>query len=144
MLRLPLHDITLQRWVRQGILSKAWLGTGEEAVTIGNVHALDRRSDIVAPMIRNAGACHEMGMSVADMLRGYLGTDDSPTRGRDLHIGDFRHGVIAPISHVGDIMAVMTGIALNFSLKKEPRVVMTWIGDGSTKNGVFHEAMNFC
>jgi TPP-dependent pyruvate/acetoin dehydrogenase alpha subunit len=57
--------------VRQGILAKAWLGTGEEAVTIGNVHALNRQIDKVGPMIRNAGACHEMGMSVADMLREY-------------------------------------------------------------------------
>jgi TPP-dependent pyruvate/acetoin dehydrogenase alpha subunit len=69
MLRFRLHDITLSRWVKQGILSKAWLGTGEEAVTIGNVHALDRKCDVVGPMIRNAGACHEMGIPVADMLR---------------------------------------------------------------------------
>jgi TPP-dependent pyruvate/acetoin dehydrogenase alpha subunit len=140
----------LKRWVKQGVISKAWLGAGEEAATIGPVHALNRPTgddgvpvDFVAPMIRNAGACHEMGMSLADMLRGYLGTEDSPTRGRDLHIGDFARGVIAPISHVGDIMAVTAGIALSFKLRKEPRVAMTWIGDGSTKNGVFHESMNF-
>jgi TPP-dependent pyruvate/acetoin dehydrogenase alpha subunit len=77
------------------------------------------------------------------MLRGYLGTADSPTRGRDLHIGDFKHGVLAPISHVGDIMAVTTGVALSFKLNREPRVALTWIGDGSTKSGVFHESMNF-
>ncbi|HKP87192.1 MAG TPA: thiamine pyrophosphate-dependent dehydrogenase E1 component subunit alpha [Blastocatellia bacterium] len=150
LLRNRLHDIALKRWVKQGVISKAWLGTGEEAATIGPTHALDRAimsdglpSDFVAPMIRNAGACHEMGMPLADMFRGYLGTDDSPTRGRDLHIGDFRHGVIAPISHVGDIMAVTTGIALSFKMRREPRVAMTWIGDGSTKSGVFHESMNF-
>jgi TPP-dependent pyruvate/acetoin dehydrogenase alpha subunit len=94
-------------------------------------------------MIRNAGACHEMGMTIADMLRGYIGTDDSPTRGRDLHIGDFNHGVLAPISQVGDIMAVTAGVALSFKMRGEPRVALTWIGDGSTKAGVFHEAMNF-
>src|SRR5881409_2225575 len=66
MLRFRLHDITLRRWVKQGILSKAWLGTGEEAVTIGNVHALDRRVDKVGPMIRNDGACHEMDVAPAD------------------------------------------------------------------------------
>jgi 2-oxoisovalerate dehydrogenase E1 component len=149
LVRNRLHDIALKRWVKQGVISKAWLGAGEEATTIGAVHALDRNpfkdghpTDVVAPMIRNAGACHEMGMSVADMLRGYLGTADSPTHGRDLHIGDFARGVVAPISHVGDIMAVTTGIAMSFKLKKEPRVAMTWIGDGSTKNGVFHESMN--
>ena len=146
LLRNRLHDIALKRWVKQGVISKAWLGAGEEAATIGPVHALRRYGatpDVVAPMIRNAGACHEMGMTVADMLRGYLGTADSPTRGRDLHIGDFKQGVIAPISHVGDIMAVTGGVALAFKLRQEARVAMTWIGDGSTKNGVFHEAMNF-
>jgi TPP-dependent pyruvate/acetoin dehydrogenase alpha subunit len=150
LVRNRLHDIALKRWVKQGVISKAWLGTGEEAATIGPTHALDRSltrdglsTDFVAPMIRNAGACHEMGMPLADMLRGYLGTADSPTRGRDLHIGDFKHGVLAPISHVGDIMAVTTGVALSFKLSREPRVALTWIGDGSTKSGVFHESMNF-
>ena len=150
LVRNRLHDIALKRWVKQGVISKAWLGTGEEAATIGPTHALDRSvardglsTDFVAPMIRNAGACHEMGMPLADMLRGYLGTADSPTRGRDLHIGDFKHGVLAPISHVGDIMAVTTGVALSFKLSRQPRVALTWIGDGSTKSGVFHESMNF-
>jgi TPP-dependent pyruvate/acetoin dehydrogenase alpha subunit len=77
------------------------------------------------------------------MLRGYLGTADSPTRGRDLHIGDLRRGVLAPISHVGDIMAVTAGVAMSFRLRRQPRVALTWIGDGSTKAGVFHESMNF-
>jgi TPP-dependent pyruvate/acetoin dehydrogenase alpha subunit len=150
LLRNRLHDIGLKRWVKQGVISKAWLGTGEEAATIGPVHALDRSiardglsTDFVAPMIRNAGACHEMGMPLADMFRGYLGTADSPTAGRDLHIGDFKRGVLAPISHVGDIMAVTGGVALTFKLRQEPRVALTWIGDGSTKSGVFHESMNF-
>jgi TPP-dependent pyruvate/acetoin dehydrogenase alpha subunit len=150
LLRNRLHDVALKRWVKQGVISKAWLGTGEEAATIGPVHALNRESygdgmptDFVAPMIRNAGACHEMGMPLADMLRGYLGTADSPTRGRDLHIGDFNHGVLTPISHVGDVMAVTNGIALAFKLRHQRRVAMTWIGDGSTKAGVFHESMNF-
>ena len=31
MLRNRLHDIALKRWVKQGVISKAWLGTGEEA-----------------------------------------------------------------------------------------------------------------
>lgn len=150
LVRNRLHDIALKRWVKQGVISKAWLGTGEEATTVGPVHALDRSlyddglpKDFVAPMIRNAGACHEMGMSLADMFRGYLGTEDSPTRGRDLHIGDFHHGVVAPISQVGDIMAVSAGIALSFKMKRQSRVALTWIGDGSTKSGVFHESMNF-
>ena len=99
LLRNRLHDVALKRWVKQGVISKAWLGTGEEASTIGAVHALEP-GDQVGPMIRNAGACHEMGMPVADMLRAYLGTFDTITRGRDLHTGDPAKGVIPPISMV--------------------------------------------
>ena len=57
LLRTRLHDVTLKRWVRTGVISKAWLGTGEEAATVGPGHALDKKRDVVAPMIRNAGAC---------------------------------------------------------------------------------------
>jgi TPP-dependent pyruvate/acetoin dehydrogenase alpha subunit len=142
MVRFRLHDITLRRWVKQGILAKAWLGTGEEAVTIGNVHALDRKIDKVGPMIRNAGACHEMGLPLADMLREYLATADSPSHGKDLHVGSMEYGVIAPVSQVAALVPVVAGIALAFKQRGERRVVLTWIGDGATKTTAFHEGMN--
>jgi TPP-dependent pyruvate/acetoin dehydrogenase alpha subunit len=143
LVRARLHDVMLKRWVRQGVISKAWLATGEEAATVGPVHALDRTVDVVAPMIRNAGACCEMGMSVADMLRGYLGTEDAPSKGRDGHVGDFAHRVLQPISNIGNIPPVAAGIALASKLRGEGRVALTWIGDGSVNVGPTHEALNF-
>jgi TPP-dependent pyruvate/acetoin dehydrogenase alpha subunit len=154
LVRNRLADIGLKRLVRQGVISKAWLGTGEEAATIGPVHALRRpraattpaareTCDVVAPMIRNAGACLEMGMSVADMLRAYMGTMDGPARGRDGHYGDMSNGVLSPISHVGDVVPVVAGIAMSFQARGTDRVAMTWIGDGSVKAGVAHEGLNF-
>jgi 2-oxoisovalerate dehydrogenase E1 component len=140
LVRNRLHDIALKRWVRQGILSKAWLGTGEEAVTIGAVHALSP-GDVVGPMIRNAGACHEMGMTLADLFRTYLGTSDSPTGGRDLHAGDLSKGVVAPISMVGSLVPVCAGFALSFKSTKKENVALTWAGDGSTRTQAFHEGM---
>ena len=162
LLRNRLSDIALKRFVRQGVISKAWLGTGEEAATIGPVHALRRPAqprdaeslrrermspddahDVVAPMIRNSGACHEMGMPIADIFRAYMATADGPSRGRDGHYGAPALGVIPPISHVGDMVPVVTGIALSFKVRGQDRVALTWIGDGSTKTGVAHEGMNF-
>jgi TPP-dependent pyruvate/acetoin dehydrogenase alpha subunit len=138
--RNRLHDITLKRWVRQGVISKAWLGTGEEAVTVGAVHAL-QEGDVVGPMIRNAGACHEMGMPLADVLRAYLGTADSPTGGRDLHFGDLTKGVVSPISMVGSLVPVCAGMALSFKNRNEDNVALTWVGDGSTRTTAFHEGL---
>lgn len=142
LLRTRLHDVMLKRWVRQGVISKAWLGTGEEAATVGPVHALDRTTDIVAPMIRNAGACCEFGMPVAAMLRGYLGTGDSPSRGRDGHVGSWEHRVLQPISTIGNMPPVTGGIALAFRIRGERGVALTWIGDGSVNSGPTHEALN--
>jgi TPP-dependent pyruvate/acetoin dehydrogenase alpha subunit len=142
MVRFRHHDITLHRWVKQGVISKAWLGTGEEAVTIGSVHALNRRADVVGPMIRNAGACHEMGISLADMLRAYLATSDSPGGGKDFHIGNLNLGVIAPVSQLGDVVPVFAGIGLAFRQRGEDRVALTWVGDGATKTTPAHEGLN--
>ena len=141
LLRARLHDIALKRWVRQGVLSKAWLGTGEEAVAVGNAQALEE-GDLVGPMIRNAGACHERGMSVAQMLKAYLGTRDQLTRGRDLHTGDPERGVVPPISFVASLVPVFTGAALAFKLRKERHVALTWVGDGASHTAEFHEGFN--
>ncbi|WP_419935432.1 thiamine pyrophosphate-dependent enzyme [Candidatus Palauibacter sp.] len=146
LLRFRLGDIALARWVKQGVISKAWLATGEEAVTVGAVHALDRRGaegDIVGPMIRNQGANHEMGVPFVELFRTYLATPDSPTGGRDLHLGDLRHGVCPPISMVATLSTVMNGFALAFRIRGERRVALTWVGDGATKHGEAHEAFAF-
>jgi TPP-dependent pyruvate/acetoin dehydrogenase alpha subunit len=142
MVRFRLHDITLKRWVRQGILSKAWLGTGEEAVTVGSVHAL-RETDLVGPMIRNAGACHERGMSVASMLKAYLGTADQITAGRDLHTGAPALGVLPPTSMMASLVPVFTGIGIAIRQRGEKRVALTYVGDGASRTTAFHEGFNF-
>lgn len=142
LLRTRLHDIGLKRWVKTGVISKAWLGTGEEAVTVGCVGALDRALDVVCPMIRNAGALHMMGVPLADLFRGYLATPDSLSGGRDLHIGDLGRNVLQPISHMGTNAQVMAGVALSFSSREEPRVALTFIGDGATRTAAFHEGAN--
>lgn len=142
LLRTRLLDVGLKRWVRLGVISKAWLGTGEEAVTVGAVHALDRERDWVCPMIRNAGACLMMGMTPADLFRGYLATQDAPNGGRDLHVGDFSRHVVQPISHMGTNVPVMAGVALGLRRAAAGGVALTWIGDGATRTGQCHEGIN--
>jgi 2-oxoisovalerate dehydrogenase E1 component len=135
-----LHDIQLKRWVKSGVITKAWLGSGEEAVTIGSCAALET-GDVVGPMIRNASALIERGVPLLACFSSYLGTTDNITGGRDIHIGDLKYGVIPPISHVGDLVPVMAGCALSFRLQAQPHVALTWTGDGSTATGAVHEGL---
>jgi TPP-dependent pyruvate/acetoin dehydrogenase alpha subunit len=146
LVRARLHDVHLKRWVKNGIITKAWLACGEEAVTIGSTMALTRdgaEGDVVGPMIRNASACIEMGLPLEQMFGAYLALHNTPCQGRDLHIGDLQYGVVAPVSHVASLMPVMVGCALGFHRRSQPRVALTWIGDGASKHGEFHEGANF-
>jgi TPP-dependent pyruvate/acetoin dehydrogenase alpha subunit len=144
LLRTRLMDTWFKRWVKQGVISKAWLGTGEEAVTIGSVYALRKgpKGDVVGPVIRNAGACREMGMPMASMFRAYLGTHDQISKGRDFHTGDVEKGVIPPISMLATLVPICAGVALAFKQRGEERVALTWVGDGSARTGDFHEGMS--
>ena len=144
LFRTRLSDTWLKRWVKNGIISKAWLGTGEEAVTMGVVAALRKgpTGDVVGPVIRNAGACREMGMPMDSILKAYLGTHDQVSKGRDFHTGDVSKGVIPPISMLSTLVPICAGVALSFKQRGEDRVAVTWVGDGSTRTGDFHEGMS--
>jgi len=69
----------------------------------------------------------------------------SPTQGKDgtSHFGDlYKRHVVAPTSMLGDLIPVMTGIAMAGRYLGQKIVTMTWIGDGGTSTGVFHEGLN--
>ena len=95
-----------------GVITKAWLGSGEEAVTIGSCAPL-RDGDVVGPMIRNASALIQICRCSPIFI--YLGTLDNLTGGRDLHIGDLTYKCFD--SHIGDLVPVMSGCALAFKQK---------------------------
>src|SRR5438045_7889389 len=44
---------------------------------------------------------------------------------------------------LGDLIPVMTGVAIGGRYLGQKIVTMTWIGDGGSSTGVFHEGLNF-
>jgi pyruvate dehydrogenase E1 component alpha subunit/2-oxoisovalerate dehydrogenase E1 component alpha subunit len=119
---------------------------GQEADAVGSAYALDRtRGDVLSPLIRNLGSMLVQGATPVEVLRQYMAKAESPTRGRELniHFNDLQRGYLGQISHLGDMVAVMCGVALSFKLRKEPRVGLVYVGDGAMSTGAFHEGMNF-
>ncbi len=117
---------------------------GQEADAVGSAFALEQ-GDILSPLIRNLGSMLVKGATPVEILKQYMAKADSPTRGRELniHFGDLQRGFVGQISHLGDMVPVMAGVALSFKLRKEKRVVLVYIGDGATSTGAFHEGINF-
>ncbi len=117
---------------------------GQEAVSVGTAYALEPR-DWMAPMIRNVGALLVKGFKPRDILTQYMARHTSPTMGKDgtSHFGDLKTlHVVSPISMLGDLIPVMTGVAMAGRYLGQNIVAMTWIGDGGTSTGAFHEGMN--
>ena len=120
---------------------------GQEGESVATAYALTRgrNQDILSPLIRNLGSMLVMGAEPIEILRQYMAKADGPTRGRELnvHFNDLEKGYLGQISHLGDMIPVMAGIALTFKLRGEPRVGLVYIGDGGTSTGTFHEGLNF-
>ncbi len=118
---------------------------GQEADAVGSAYALDRsRGDILSPLIRNLGSMLVQGATPVEVLRQYMAKGTSPTRGRELniHFNDLERGFLGQISHLGDMVPVMAGVALSFKMRREPRVGMVYVGDGAMSTGAFHEGIN--
>jgi pyruvate dehydrogenase E1 component alpha subunit/2-oxoisovalerate dehydrogenase E1 component alpha subunit len=130
---------------RQGkVVGGLYRSLGQEATSVGSAYAL-QKGDIVGPLIRNMGVVLVMGYSPRDVMTQYMARGTSPSGGKDcnLHFGRPERGVISPISMLGALIPVMAGIALAGRMQKKDLVTMTWIGDGGTSTGAFHEGLNF-
>jgi TPP-dependent pyruvate/acetoin dehydrogenase alpha subunit len=117
---------------------------GQEAISVGTAYAL-QADDLIAPLIRNLGSLLVRGFRPEDILTQYLARITSPTAGRDcnMHLGDLKRGIIAPISVLGALIPVMMGVALAAKMQGRKLVALTYLGDGGASTGDFHEGLNF-
>jgi pyruvate dehydrogenase E1 component alpha subunit/2-oxoisovalerate dehydrogenase E1 component alpha subunit len=117
---------------------------GQEATAVGTAYALEPQ-DFITPLIRDLGAVLVKGIRPREIFAQYMAKAWGPSGGRDLniHFGDMQKGFIGPISHLGDMIPVMTGILLGARFQKKNLVALAYIGDGGMSTGAFHEGLNF-
>src|SRR5687767_3916585 len=117
---------------------------GQEATAVGTAYALQPQ-DFITPLIRDLGAVLVKGIKPREIFAQYMAREWGPSGGRDLniHFGDMERGFIGPISHLGDMIPVMTGVLLGARMQKKRTVAVAYIGDGGMSTGAFHEGLNF-
>jgi TPP-dependent pyruvate/acetoin dehydrogenase alpha subunit len=122
-----------------------YTGRGNEAASVGVATAMAEH-DVASPLHRNLGVHVVRGVQPAAIFCQFMGRQGGATRGRDsnLRSNDFGPGagLLAGVSHLPAMIPVITGIALAFQLRREPRVAVGWCGDGAAARGDMHEAMN--
>jgi TPP-dependent pyruvate/acetoin dehydrogenase alpha subunit len=119
-------------------------GCGQEAIGVGSAYVLGPE-DRMCILHRDLGAHFVRGVTPDRYLANYMGRADGVTGGRDgnMHFGDRTLGCVGMVSMLPDMALVAAGMALRFKMGRQPRVAMTYFGDGATANGQWHEAMNF-
>jgi TPP-dependent pyruvate/acetoin dehydrogenase alpha subunit len=119
-------------------------GCGQEAISVGSAYVLGPR-DRICILHRDLGAHFVRGVTPDRYLANYMGRAGGVTGGKDgnMHFGDRELGCVGMVSMLPDMALVATGMALAFKIRCEPRIAMTYFGEGSTANGQWHEAMNF-
>lgn len=129
---------------RQGkVVGGLYSSRGQEATSVGSAYALEAQ-DVMGPLIRNLGSMLVRGVKPREVMMQYMAKSDSPTGGKDAntHFGDLERGLVAPISMLGAVIPVMVGVALAGKMQGRDLVALTYIGDGGTSTGDFHEGLN--
>ncbi|HEY0788427.1 MAG TPA: thiamine pyrophosphate-dependent enzyme, partial [Thermoanaerobaculia bacterium] len=134
------------RWGNASFQGKGFRSLGQEAIYAAVIRL--RRGaygDVVSPMIRDLGAVlgmHNTSETVRMVLSAQMGKSGPPMDGRDLHVGDWQHGILPAMAPLGSPALTISGIAMAFLLRKEPRVAVSFVGEGTTSLGEWHEAIN--
>src|SRR5256714_4968093 len=126
------------------IVGGVFRSLGQEATAVGSAYAL-RPDDFITPIIRDLGAVFVKGIRPRQIFAQYMAKAWGPSGGKDLnvHFGELDKGFLGPISHLGDMIPVMTGILLAARMQKKDVVGLAYIGDGGASTGAFFEGVNF-
>ncbi len=136
-------------YLGKGFQGKGFRSLGQEAI-FGAGYLLKRgdfgsdyQGDVVAPLIRDLGVflCFS-DKDVETAINAQVGKEGAPCQGRDLHVGDLKKGILTPAAPLAIATCSLVGLAMSFKLKGEERVGISFIGEGGSSLGEWHEAIN--
>jgi TPP-dependent pyruvate/acetoin dehydrogenase alpha subunit len=145
MLRIRRIEEEIERRYHQDQMkTPIHLVIGQEAAAVGCCSAL-RNTDLVYTSHRTHGAYLAKGGDLKRMLcemhcrvNGCVGS-----RGGSMHLIDQSVGMAGTSAIVGGAVPIATGAALAARMKREDRVVVVFMGDATTEEGVTAESLNF-
>ncbi len=145
MLRIRRIEEEIERRYHQDLMkTPIHLVIGQEAAAVGCCTAL-RETDLVYTSHRTHGAYLAKGGDLGRMLcemhcriNGCVGS-----RGGSMHLIDKSVGMAGTSAIVGGAVPIATGAALAAKMKQDDRVVVVFLGDATTEEGVAAESLNF-
>jgi pyruvate dehydrogenase E1 component alpha subunit len=128
-------DLMTVNYQRQGRIYTYPPNYGQEAIS-GAVAQVMREDDWLVPAFRELGAYLAKGATLQEMFMYFMGYEDGSL---------FKNAKnFVPISvPIASQLVHAAGIGYEIKYNKKDQVVYTFVGDGGTSEGEFHEALNF-
>jgi len=119
------------------------LSTGQEAVAVGVVSALDN-DDAVVSTHRGHGHALAKGLDPKEAMAELFGTTNGCNTGKGgtMHLADEEKGFYGGNGIVGASIPLAAGSALTSAYRDDDRVSVGFMGDGAVAQGQMHEAIN--
>jgi pyruvate dehydrogenase E1 component alpha subunit len=116
---------------------------GQEAVAVGVCRAMED-GDVFASTHRAHAHTLARGTHPNEVMAELYGKLEGCSHGYggSMHLYDVERGNLGANAVVGGGLPAITGAALAFKLRGEPRAAVAFFGDGATNIGTFHEALN--
>ncbi len=135
-------------WIlhRQGKIAFHISGMGHEAAQAGIAFAMRRGEDHLLPYYRDLALVLACGMTPLDVMLGVFGKQGDPSSGgRQMpeHYALKAKNIYSVSSPVATQVPQAAGVALAEKLRGGDRVAVTCLGEGSTNQGDFHEALTW-
>lgn len=116
---------------------------GEEAIAAGACAAM-QPNDYIVSTHRGHGHCIAHGADLKAMMAEICGKETGYCLGRggSMHIADFNLGNLGANGIVGGGIPMGVGAALGAKIRGSSQVVIIFLSDGASNNGVFAESLN--
>jgi pyruvate dehydrogenase E1 component alpha subunit len=120
------------------------LYSGHEATGVGALAALEERDHVITAY-RDHGIALARGVPANPLMAEMMGkrTGVSGGKGGSMHLASREHNFWGGYAIVGGHLPLAAGIGMACRYNNTDEVVISFIGDGATNNGYFHESLNF-
>jgi 2-oxoisovalerate dehydrogenase E1 component alpha subunit len=144
MLTTRIFDARMLTAQRQKKLSFYMQSLGEEAIGVGQALALEP-TDMCFPTYRQQGILIARGYGLVDMMCQLFSNDRDPLLGRQMPVmyTSRRLAFFSISGNLGTQFVQAVGWAMASAIKGDTRIASAWIGDGSTAEADFHNALTF-
>jgi len=128
-------DLLTVNYQRQGRIFTYPPNYGQEAIHAG-VASVIRHEDWLVPAFREVGVMLAKGVTLKEIFLYYMGNEDASRFQNANNVLPVSVPIASQLIHA-------VGIGYEIKLNKKKEVVYTFVGDGGTSEGDFHEALNF-